>query len=1436
MSKPISLSKVAVALSLAYASQFSFAEIEASNTQTQVTRKNGVEIINIATPSAAGISHNQYNKFNVDPSGAVLNNARQNSQTQLAGEVARNPNLRTESARVILNEVVSKNPSKLAGKQEIAGQRADYVLANPNGISVEGGGFINTSRASLVVGKPTVAEGKLKGYQVNGDNALTTQGEITGDADLSLDLIAPKVSVASKLKTSGEVNIVQGRNEVQRDQDGRLTINVLPQKGQVLDGKVAGSIQAGRIRIHSTDDRATINVANAQLKAKEVVIGAGNAKIEGEMVEANQQFNLEGKEGRNVKVRQSRNSTQQQYQQSSIQTEQLVIGVENNLAINGTDLQAKNAVISAGNTHFGTQTTTNSTQSESRKSKGLWHRNESETQRDETVHRTTVSADKLEVVATKGKVTGSAVKIKAENLGVSGKQGVEFNGAKENHFAEATADFRNETARLKTGKSRQESSSQNYIASEIESQNVVLGGEGNVEFAGVRARIDGDLVSKNNGEVRFLSETSSNTYVVNDKQKFWGGIAGSKGVGAMENSLIQHGADLLIQGNALIEADKGVLLSGSRVLSGSNALVKANNGDLVVDAVRRYEVQSQGNRQGTVFDITKARESNFSQNATVQGSSLRSESNLQLTSNQNIDIVGSSVTSAGLLDIAALNNIKVSGAENQHQSGRTSVNLGGSAKIAQPQITFDKDAVIDASLANLEKILRGESKVGDSVKDVAKVAKDSVKLNAEATAVFGVKANKTENQTLTHTAGQLAGHTTNLDANRITVEGSQVSAAEDLNLTADQISTSAQQNQQTQRQRETSVGLTDTVKATESSISNTLTFGVTHNDNRTQTLSAQGSQLVAGKDLALTANNIAHQGSALSAGANLTQTAQTLSQGVANDQVANTAKKVNVSATLTTAIDKSKAINGSFDLNAEGGRENSVSTNAQATRLSANNIAINAERINDLGTQYQANQNAAFISQQHNLAAAYNREQAQQLNAGVSLGVSASTADLKTVDVSLNTGAKLQTNQTASSTAQKAQIQAQNVVLNTQQLNSQADISAQQAVVISAQNANLVQAQNSQTQSAGGFEANVSVGGLVIPTAGAIAPSVAVSAKVNGQKAQATQAVIASIQGTNVAINAEKLNLQGTNVQAQSANLSVASLNLEAGHSQAKNLAVKLGGGAKVGANNTSVSANGNVQISAEESKTHQGTQLNAQNLVINADNVAVSGAIVQADNLTLNSQNLALTAVQDQLNKTSIGTSLALNGGVKEQKWSPNSGSASLNLESKRNQTTVETALNSKNANINVVDSTNLVGATINAEQATGDLGNVSGSSLVNRVKEVNVSLSANSNGKFTAYPSTGWASAAKKDWDNGTIGGLKAEASVEASSTQLQNNALAGVNVQQGNLKQKQGVTNRPVKEKNRKVTVSGKVNTNVQEMAKRAKDDVKNKRLPWVRITTK
>lgn len=85
---------------------------------------------------------------------------------------------------------------------------------------------------------------------------------------------------------------------------------------------------------------------------------------------------------------------------------------------------------------------------------------------------------------------------------------------------------------------------------------------------------------------------------------------------------MQNGSDFTIAGKTYIESDKGVQISGSRVISGKEAIVKAVNGNLNIDAVNVENKTIENNRQGTIFNITKARSETFSQKLTAQGSTL----------------------------------------------------------------------------------------------------------------------------------------------------------------------------------------------------------------------------------------------------------------------------------------------------------------------------------------------------------------------------------------------------------------------------------------------------------------------------------------------------------------------------------------------------------------------------------------------------------------------------------------------------------------------------------------------------------------------------------------------------------------------------------------------------------------------------------------------
>ena len=164
MSRFITICLIIAAFALSQASALAKGDIQADqsapgNQQPQVlSTAGGVPQVNISTPNQKGLSYNRYQRFDVDDRGAILNNSNKNVQTQLGGWVEGNPNLAGGPAQVILNEVNSSKPSELKGHVEVAGQRAEVIVANPSGIQVDGGGFINASKAHLDHGNAAAGE------------------------------------------------------------------------------------------------------------------------------------------------------------------------------------------------------------------------------------------------------------------------------------------------------------------------------------------------------------------------------------------------------------------------------------------------------------------------------------------------------------------------------------------------------------------------------------------------------------------------------------------------------------------------------------------------------------------------------------------------------------------------------------------------------------------------------------------------------------------------------------------------------------------------------------------------------------------------------------------------------------------------------------------------------------------------------------------------------------------------------------------------------------------------------------------------------------------------------------------------------------------------------------------------------------------------------
>ena len=248
---------------------------------------NGLPQVNIQTPSAGGVSRNQYSQFDVAEKGAVLNNARKAAQTQMAGWVQGNPNLARGEAKVILNEVNSANPSRLKGYVEVAGKKADVVIANPSGIQCDGCGVINAGRTTLTTGKAEVENGQLKGYRVKGGKVTVGQKGMDNSQSDYTDIIAEKAEIKGGVWSKKGIKVTTGKNNVDRTNDSVVYVGDKNTDNTDRTSDTQGENQSYSVdvsqlggmyaeKIHLVDNGQGLGVRNAG----HIGASAGNVKID----------------------------------------------------------------------------------------------------------------------------------------------------------------------------------------------------------------------------------------------------------------------------------------------------------------------------------------------------------------------------------------------------------------------------------------------------------------------------------------------------------------------------------------------------------------------------------------------------------------------------------------------------------------------------------------------------------------------------------------------------------------------------------------------------------------------------------------------------------------------------------------------------------------------------------------------------------------------------------------------------------------------------------------------------------------------------------------------------------------------------------------------------------------------------------------------------
>lgn len=267
------------------------AQVVAAPTATPATKPavgvtaNGIPLVQITTPNAAGVSNNTYTQYNVGMQGLILNNSPSTVQTKLGGYVQGNPYLTTGSARVIVNQVVGGSPSQLLGYTEVAGQQAEVVIANPAGLYCNGCGFINTTRSVLTTGTPMFGgTGSLDAFHVTGGQIQIGAAGLNASNVDQVDLIARSVQVNGKIWAGRQLDVVTGANDVNHaDLSAHALTPDANTPGVAIDVAQLGGMYAGKIVLVGTEAGVGVNsLGTIQAQAGDVQLSnAGKVTLAG---------------------------------------------------------------------------------------------------------------------------------------------------------------------------------------------------------------------------------------------------------------------------------------------------------------------------------------------------------------------------------------------------------------------------------------------------------------------------------------------------------------------------------------------------------------------------------------------------------------------------------------------------------------------------------------------------------------------------------------------------------------------------------------------------------------------------------------------------------------------------------------------------------------------------------------------------------------------------------------------------------------------------------------------------------------------------------------------------------------------------------------------------------------------------------------------------
>ncbi len=186
--------------------------------------------------------------------------------------------------------------SYINGTMEVFGKKADVIIANENGINVNGATTINANSLTLSTGKVQIKEdGNYKLAVEKGNVSLTGQG-ISTDGLSYFDIVSRSAKLEGEISGNADIKIVAGQNDydlTSRSHTVRATSdrNV---PDVAIDGRAMGSMYGGKIQLISTESGAGVRHEGSIIATDDIDISAnGDVTLTG--LRSDKNVNVSGK-------------------------------------------------------------------------------------------------------------------------------------------------------------------------------------------------------------------------------------------------------------------------------------------------------------------------------------------------------------------------------------------------------------------------------------------------------------------------------------------------------------------------------------------------------------------------------------------------------------------------------------------------------------------------------------------------------------------------------------------------------------------------------------------------------------------------------------------------------------------------------------------------------------------------------------------------------------------------------------------------------------------------------------------------------------------------------------------------------------------------------------------------------------------------------------